>query len=70
LATPQFFPPYQRALSFGTYRDARLSEREEHDFFAWLRKLTVARLQMTDEDLFVSAACGAIEAARAGYLPW
>jgi len=43
-----------------------LLEREEHDFFAWLRKLTVARLQMTDEDLFVSAACGAIEAARAG----
>jgi 5-methylthioadenosine/S-adenosylhomocysteine deaminase len=41
-------------------------EREEHDFFAWLRKLTIARLQMTDEDLFVSAACGAIEAARAG----
>ncbi|HBB94300.1 MAG TPA: hypothetical protein DC054_02820 [Blastocatellia bacterium] len=41
-------------------------EREEHDFFAWLRKLTLARLQMTDEDLFVSAACGAIEAARAG----
>src|SRR5437763_5629077 len=41
-------------------------EREEHDFFAWLRKLTVARLRMTDEDLFVSAACGAIEAARAG----
>lgn len=41
-------------------------EREEHDFFAWLRKLTGARLQMTDEDLFVSAACGAIEAARAG----
>src|SRR2546421_748677 len=41
-------------------------EREEHDFFAWLRKLTVARLRMTDQDLFVSAACGAIEAARAG----
>jgi cytosine/adenosine deaminase-related metal-dependent hydrolase len=41
-------------------------EREEHDFFAWLKKLTVARLKMTDEDLFVSAACGAIEAARAG----
>lgn len=41
-------------------------EREEHDFFAWLKKLTVARLQMTDEDLFVSAACGAIEATRAG----
>jgi 5-methylthioadenosine/S-adenosylhomocysteine deaminase len=41
-------------------------EREEHDFFAWLRKLTIARLQMTDEDLFVSAAWGTIEAARAG----
>jgi 5-methylthioadenosine/S-adenosylhomocysteine deaminase len=41
-------------------------EREEHDFFAWLRKLTIARLKMTDEDLFVSATCGAIEAARAG----
>jgi len=41
-------------------------EREEHDFFAWLRKLTTARLQMTGEDLFVSAACGAVEAARAG----
>jgi 5-methylthioadenosine/S-adenosylhomocysteine deaminase len=41
-------------------------EAEEHDFFAWLRKLTVARLAMTDEDLFVSATCGAIEAARAG----
>jgi cytosine/adenosine deaminase-related metal-dependent hydrolase len=41
-------------------------EREEHDFFAWLRKLTIARLKMTDEDLFVSAACGSFEAARAG----
>ena len=41
-------------------------ENEEHDFFAWLRKLTVARMAMTAEDLFVSAACGAIEAARAG----
>lgn len=41
-------------------------ELEEHDFFAWLRKLTLARLRMTDEDLFISAACGAIEAARAG----
>src|ERR1043166_8065107 len=41
-------------------------EREEHDFFAWLRKLTIARLKMTDEDLFVSAACGSVEAARAG----
>jgi cytosine/adenosine deaminase-related metal-dependent hydrolase len=41
-------------------------EREESDFFAWLRKLTVARIAMTAEDLLVSATCGAIEAARAG----
>ncbi len=41
-------------------------EREENDFFAWLRKLTLARLAMTTEDLLVSATCGAIEAARAG----
>jgi cytosine/adenosine deaminase-related metal-dependent hydrolase len=41
-------------------------ESEETDFFAWLRKLTVARTAMTNEDLFISAACGAIEAARAG----
>lgn len=41
-------------------------EREENDFFAWLMKLTLARIGMTDEDLFVSAAGGAIEAARAG----
>ena len=41
-------------------------EREENDFFAWLRKLTVARLAMTAEDLMVSATCGAIEAVRAG----
>jgi 5-methylthioadenosine/S-adenosylhomocysteine deaminase len=41
-------------------------EREEPDFFAWLRKLTIARMAMTAEDLFVSAMCGAIEAARAG----
>src|SRR5436190_3708282 len=41
-------------------------EDVEQDFFAWLWKLTTARLMMTDEDLFVSAACGAIEAARAG----
>jgi cytosine/adenosine deaminase-related metal-dependent hydrolase len=41
-------------------------EREENDFFAWLRKLTLARLAMTAEDLLVSATCGAIEAARAG----
>jgi len=41
-------------------------EREEGNFFAWLRKLTVARMTMTPEDLLVSATCGAIEAARAG----
>ncbi len=41
-------------------------EAEEGDFFAWLRKLTIARLAMTPDNLFVSATCGAIEAARAG----
>src|SRR6266850_677526 len=42
-------------------------EKEETDFFAWLRKLTVARLErMTADDLNVSAAWGACEAARAG----
>ena len=41
-------------------------EKEENDFFAWLRKLTVARMTMTAEDLVVSATCGAVEAARAG----
>ena len=41
-------------------------ESEEHDFTAWLRKLTTARMAMTGEDLLVSATCGAIEAARAG----
>ena len=41
-------------------------EKEEHDFKAWLGKLTVARMAMTGDDLFVSAACGALEAARAG----
>jgi cytosine/adenosine deaminase-related metal-dependent hydrolase len=41
-------------------------EGEEQDFFAWLRKLTIARLAMTPDDLFVSATCGAIEAVRAG----
>jgi len=41
-------------------------ENEETDFFAWLRKLTIARMAMTNEDLFVSSVCGAIEAARAG----
>jgi 5-methylthioadenosine/S-adenosylhomocysteine deaminase len=42
-------------------------EREEGDFFAWLKKLTIARLErMTPDDLYVSAAWGAAEAARAG----
>ncbi|MBC7911429.1 MAG: amidohydrolase family protein [Pyrinomonadaceae bacterium] len=42
-------------------------EREEGDFFAWLKKLTIARLErMTPDDLQVSAAWGAIEAVRAG----
>ena len=41
-------------------------EQEENNFFAWLRKLTLARLAMTAEDLVVSGTCGAIEAARAG----
>ncbi|MGB7922985.1 MAG: amidohydrolase family protein [Pyrinomonadaceae bacterium] len=39
----------------------------EGDFFAWLKKLTLARLErMTPDDLYVSAAWGAVEAARAG----
>ncbi len=42
-------------------------ENEEADFFAWLRKLTIARIErMTADDLRVSAAFGACEAARAG----
>ena len=41
-------------------------EPEEHDFFSWLRKLTIARMAMDANDLFASAACGAVEAARAG----
>lgn len=42
-------------------------ENEESDFFAWLKKLTIARLErMTADDLNVSAAWGACEAARAG----
>src|ERR1043165_1325665 len=42
-------------------------EAEEGDFFAWLRKVTASRNErMTAEDLYVSAAWGAIEAARAG----
>lgn len=42
-------------------------EEEEADFFAWLKKLTMARLErMTPEDLYVSGAWGACEALRAG----
>ena len=42
-------------------------EAEERDFFAWLRKLTVARLErMTPDDIRVSATWGACEAVRAG----
>jgi len=42
-------------------------ENEAADFFAWLRKLTRARLdRMSADDLNVSAAWGACEAARAG----
>jgi 5-methylthioadenosine/S-adenosylhomocysteine deaminase len=42
-------------------------EKEETDFFAWLRKLTIARLErMTAEDIRVSATWGACEAVRAG----
>jgi 5-methylthioadenosine/S-adenosylhomocysteine deaminase len=42
-------------------------EDVEDDFFAWLRKLTVARMtRMTPDDLRVSATWGAVEAARAG----
>lgn len=41
-------------------------EGEEDNFFAWLQKLTVARMAMTSEDLLASATWGAIEAARAG----
>ena len=42
-------------------------ENEEHDFCAWLRKLTLARLErMTPDDIRVSATWGACEAVRAG----
>lgn len=42
-------------------------ENEESDFFAWLRKLTLARLErMTAEDIRDSALWGACEAVRAG----
>ncbi|HEX8844160.1 MAG TPA: amidohydrolase family protein [Pyrinomonadaceae bacterium] len=40
---------------------------EEGDFNVWLKKLTLTRLErMTPDDLYVSAAWGAVEAARAG----
>jgi cytosine/adenosine deaminase-related metal-dependent hydrolase len=42
-------------------------ENEEHDFFAWLKRLTTARLErLTADDLNISAMWGACEAARAG----
>src|SRR5215216_6592835 len=42
-------------------------ENEERDFFAWLRKLTVARLELlTADDIRISATWGACEAVRAG----
>jgi cytosine/adenosine deaminase-related metal-dependent hydrolase len=42
-------------------------ESEEGDFFAWLRKVTLSRGErMSAEDLYVSAAWGAVEAARSG----
>jgi 5-methylthioadenosine/S-adenosylhomocysteine deaminase len=42
-------------------------EAEESDFFAWLKKLTIARLErMTPDDIKVSALWGACEAVRAG----
>ena len=42
-------------------------EDVEGDFFAWLRKLTIARTtRMSEDDLRVSATWGALEAVRAG----
>ncbi|MDT5296214.1 MAG: aminodeoxyfutalosine deaminase [Acidobacteriota bacterium] len=42
-------------------------EPEEGDFSAWLRKVTVSRGgRMSAEDIYASAAWGAVEAARAG----
>ena len=42
-------------------------EKEETDFFWWLKKLTIARLErINGDDLNISAAWGACEAARAG----
>lgn len=43
-----------------------LLDDEDCNFFAWLRRLTTARLRMTPEELYVSAAWGACEAVRAG----
>src|ERR1043166_7798830 len=42
-------------------------EAEEGNFFAWLRKITLARRErMTPDGLYASAAWGAVEAVRAG----
>lgn len=42
-------------------------ESEEGNFLGWLMKLTLARhYRMSEDDLYVSAAWGAVEAARAG----
>ena len=42
-------------------------EPVESDFPSWLKRLTIARQErMTEDDLYVSAAWGAVEAARAG----
>ncbi|HEY6804639.1 MAG TPA: amidohydrolase family protein [Pyrinomonadaceae bacterium] len=42
-------------------------EKEEANFLAWLRKLTVARMErMSADDILVSATWGACEAVRAG----
>ena len=41
-------------------------DEEEQNFFGWLRKLTTARHGMRADDLYLSAAWGACEAARAG----
>lgn len=42
-------------------------EEEESDFFAWLKKLTIARLErLSSDDILLSATFGACEAARAG----
>lgn len=38
----------------------------EGDFSKWLRKLTLARQELTADDLYVSCAWGACEAVRAG----